>query len=209
MGKVVDITGQVFGRLTAIRRIGQKHNNAIWECLCVCGNICTVNKGHLGQDTNSCGCLRKELSGQRLRKHGLKKSIEYEVWTWMKSRCLNPHNKRYRDYGGRGIRVCERWSNSFENFLQDMGPRPTSSHSIDRIDNSGDYAPENCRWATRFEQVYNRRNNVKITLDGVTMSPLGWSERTGIKIPTIMYRLKQNWTPHEALTRPVIARRRR
>ncbi len=120
----------------------------------------------------------------------------------MKQRCYSHNKRNFADYGGRGIMVCERWRNSFENFLADMGPRPTPLHSIDRIDNSLGYDPANCRWATRTEQNRNKRSNRYMTMNGRTMILTDWAIETGIKRETIKERIRRGWTISRALTTP-------
>ncbi len=151
--------GQRYGQLVAICQTGRnKQYNAIWKFLCDCGKeteklAIKVIHGH----TRSCGCLRKVLFSTLTKTHGLRRTREYKSWAALKQRCLNPDDAAFRHYGERGIKVCERWRDSFENFYADMGPRPSPKHSIDRINNDGNYEPGNCRWATASEQVKNRR----------------------------------------------------
>lgn len=163
--------GRQFGRLTVIRFARREKYLKYWVCQCSCkeNSITIVYQGSLtsGQ-TSSCGCLQKEINRKRLTTHGMRKSPEYRCWSHIKSRCYNPKVKRYENHGGRGIKVCERWLNSFENFYKDMGNRPSKGHSIDRIDNDGNYCPENCRWATRSEQASNRRVQGTIPYYGVS-----------------------------------------
>jgi hypothetical protein len=162
----MDLTGQRFGRLVVDAYASKNRNrNAAWFCKCDCGNEKVVLAINLRKGTTkSCGCLRRDLGrnlGKSSSKHGHavnnNASLEYNIWHGIKQRCLNPNNRNYPLYGGRGILVCKRWENNFSNFLEDMGPRPNREYSIDRIDPDGNYEPPNCRWTTSKEQYKNRR----------------------------------------------------
>jgi hypothetical protein len=165
MTAVIDLSGQRFGRLAVLGRAQRAKPEAYWHCRCDCGVEVVVNGCRLRNgNTRSCGCLRREtaaINGDHNVSHGyarmgIRRHPLYSVWSGMRTRCRNPNNKNWKDYGGRGITVCERWD-KFENFLADMGERPGPSYSIDRIDVEGNYEPGNCRWATPTEQVRNRR----------------------------------------------------
>ena len=134
--------------------------------------------------------------------HGMYGTPEYRSWQHMKSRCFNPNHKNYLDYGGRGIKVCDLWLN-FENFLADMGLKPTAKYSIDRIDNDGDYCPDNCKWSTQTEQVNNRRSNRLITIDDVTLTIAQWAKKMGFGKKVIGDRLKLGWSEFDAVMTPV------
>lgn len=164
--KRINLIGQVFGRLTVVAEAGlNSRRQSLWECRCSCGEqhivlSTSLRSGH----TTSCGCYNKERFQVRSLVHGharqKKETAEYRSWQHAKARCINPNVWNYKNYGGRGIKMCEKWLNSFESFLADMGPRPSSKHSLDRWpDHNGDYEPSNCRWATAKEQQNNRRNN--------------------------------------------------
>lgn len=152
-----DETGMRYGRLVVLRYAG----NYKWSCVCDCGSFVAVLGPELRRDrVRSCGCLNNEVRSLTARKtftkHGMSDSQAHRQWRGMLARCRNPNNHKFKDYGGRGIKVCERWL-VFENYLSDMGLRPSPVHSIDRIDVDGDYEPSNCRWATPKEQAANKR----------------------------------------------------
>lgn len=200
---IKDLTGSVFGRLTALERSTRIRESdgkriTLWNCRCECGESVVVQMSNLtsGQ-VKSCGCLTVRHGGS-LRG---RRTPEYRAWHHMLERCRDPKNKRFEDYGGRGIQVCERW-NKFEHFLEDVGQRPSNTHSIERTDNDKGYDPSNARWATRNEQTRNTRRNVFITFSGETLCLTDWATRYGIATQKIQYRLKSGWSIERALTVP-------
>lgn len=200
---IKDITGQRFGRLvvTGLSEKRRPSNTKItyWHCTCDCGNKCIVGKSTLIENTTrSCSCLNTE----RITKHSLCKNDIYKIHEGIIQRCLNPNKTEYKNYGGRGIKVCERWKNSVAAFYEDMGDRPTPKHSIDRINVNGDYEPSNCRWATREEQQNNRRNNVNITFNGKTQTLTQWAKELSIAKSTLAYRVK-NWSIQKAFSEKI------
>lgn len=202
--RALDLTGQRFGRLVAVCYAGHRGKRRLWQCHCDCGATTAALAELLrGGYTKSCGCLQREARGASSRTHGRTKSKEYGIWTAMIRRCANPNVKRYGDYGGRGIKVCHRWRESFVAFAAYMGPRPEGA-TLERINNDGHYEPSNVVWATRREQANNTRRNRLITCGRTTRTLATWSRLTGIRSDTIKERLNRGWTPEEALTRPLV-----
>lgn len=185
MPKALDLVGRRFGRLLVLERAAVTGaRNAMWRCKCDCGNYTTAAASNLGKTKFSCGCFQAEsarstLGVNRLSRdhlHGLSQTPEWGAWSRMKDRCYNPNYEKYHRYGARGIEVCERWRENFEAFYEDMGKRPSKRHSIDRIDNDGDYRPGNCRWATNRVQTMNSTTPHFIAINGVSRCVTDWCE---------------------------------
>lgn len=198
-----DLAGKKFGKLTAISISHKKDSGAFWHCECECGNKTIVRSAKLNNgSTRSCGCLIG-TSGTHL----LSKTTEYSIWTNIKTRCYNPKHRYFYRYGGRGIVLCERWSESFENFLADMGPRPSPKHTIDRINNDGNYEKANCRWATMQEQQNNKSSNEHIEYFGVRLTLAEAGRISHLKESAIRRRLKLGWTINNAMSAPLSSER--
>lgn len=206
------IQGERFFRLTAMEPLDNNFNsNTTWKCQCACGNTWNVKAGHLKSgNTKSCGCLKREKStanGHANKTHGLTKTVEYKTWSAMKRRCYNPETESYSDYGARGITVCERWKNSFENFLADMGKRPSNEHSIERINVDGHYEPGNCKWGTIDEQNNNKRTSVHFVMDGEKLSLTQIARKYDIPIATLVSRIYRDKLPIEEAVLKIANRR--
>jgi len=152
-----------------------------------------------------CANVAKKGKPGLTKTHGMSKSPTYRIWIALRRRCYVETASGFALYGGRGVRVCARWA-SFENFLSDMGERPSGDHSIDRIDNNGNYEPGNCRWATDTEQARNKRNNVLLTAHGTTKTMAEWTEQSSVTTGAITYRLRTGWSPEDAVSLPAGAR---
>ena len=201
-----DLTGEAFGLLTAVRCVGSGGTNggAVWEFRCGCGavkNIPAVNVTRTRRPARTCGAV-VHVKASRHRTHGRTNTPEYSVWRSVVARCTKPTDRRFKNYGGRGITVCDRWL-KFENFLADMGQRPAPGLSVERKNNDGPYSPENCVWATAAEQVANRRNTHRLTLNGVTKTLAEWAREIGLPWRTLHGRIfDYHWTVERALTTP-------
>lgn len=203
----LELSGKRFTRLVAVSRTERRRRGlVVWECVCDCGEIVHVTSTNLNLGlTRSCGCYQKDMQREAITKHGRARTPEYRAWVDLKTRCTSSSNSRWEGYGGRGIKVCDRWLESFENFYADMGDRPSVKHSIDRIDNDGDYCPENCQWATPKEQYSNRSTNRYLTYQGRTLNVTEWSAEIGISREVLYNRLSKGWSEERALTTPLKA----
>jgi hypothetical protein len=213
--RILNVIGDTYGRLTVIANAdpkvdggGQPRRMALVQC--ECGNVLPMQLGPMRDGrTTSCGCFQRECMsevGKANKRHGMWNSPEHAVWRAMKDRCLNP---RCEGYGGRGITVCAEWANSFERFYGDVGSRPSEIHSLDRVDNDGNYEPGNVRWATRKEQANNTRSNRSLTFDGRTQHVSEWATELGIPHSTIHTRLTRGETVESALSTTRMPGRRR
>ena len=210
MGTFSDLTGERFGRLVVIERVGTDRNKKpLWKCRCDCGNTTIVTPQPLKEGRiKSCGCLHQERMNAGNIKHGKRYSRLYKIWVGISQRTNNEKNPSYKHYGGRGICVCDEWLNDFQAFYDwSVTNGYNDNLTLDRIDNDGNYEPSNCRWATQKEQMNNTRVNRLITLDGETHTVKEWSEITGIPSNVIHARIhKLRWSEQEAITKEVKGR---
>ncbi len=205
MSKVIDRTGLRYGRLLVIDRAGSNaKQRSTWNVVCDCGNKLVVDRDSLNSGkVKSCGCLRQESYYTNHKTHGRSKTTEYNTWMGIKARCNNEQHPCYYNYGGRGIKVCDRWMESFENFIEDVGKKPDAGSSLDRINNNEGYSKKNCRWASAKEQANNMRCNRLVTVDGMTKSASEMADYFGIKLAVVMCRLNRNWPIDEVFKKPL------
>lgn len=201
----LELINKKFGRLTVVSKnsINSPSNNSRWDCVCDCGNKTTVIGSKLiNGHTSSCGCFHIEQIREASKTHGKRSSNEYSIWCGLKSRCLNENGQVFDRYGGRGITVCEDWRGSFEAFHKDMGTRPSSEHSIERLDNNKGYGPDNCVWATPIEQANNRRSNSHFDHDGQIKTIAEWARQYNVPHSKFNKRLKLGWAFDKAVFTP-------
>lgn len=205
----LDITDQVFRHLTAIEYVRTtERGHAVWKFRCACGKEIERQSSQVTfGNTGSCGCATNKLKAESKITHGISNKPEYSSYRAMISRCYRPSNPLFHRYGGRGIKICERWLGEIgpANFFADMGARPTREHSIDRIDNDGDYTPENCRWATRAEQAASRSTTRLVTVDGVTKNQAEWDRDLGNGLNIVGDRIRRGWDKEVAIKTPPAA----
>lgn len=200
-----DLTGKRFGRLVAVEGI-KKDNGFYWKCKCDCGNYTEVLPQHLKRNLiRSCGCLRVEVSSQTNKRHGMKETRLYKVWLDMKARCCNSSDSHYKDYGGRGITVCDEWKDDFMSFYEwAIANGYRDNLTIDRKDVNGNYEPSNCRWATYKEQANNKRANIILEYKGRKQTMAEWAEEIGMNYVTFQRRIKNyKWSIEKAIETPV------
>lgn len=210
--RLIDLTGKRFGRLIVLKRVpNDNHGNVNWECLCDCGNKKIIRGAHLrGGLTSSCGCynhenivsLGKKWGGHN-KIHGMKHSRLYDLWSNMKARCYNPKTDSFEWYGAKGIKVCKEWKHDFLKFYKwAMANGYKENLSIDRLDNTKDYSPENCKWSTMKEQQNNRSNNHIVNFNGATYTLAELADKFKIDYFLLRNRLKRGWTIERAINTP-------
>ena len=213
MSKLIDLTGKTVGKLLVIKRAENKGKHTAWICECECGNKTIVQTNHLREKSIvSCGCHKNNLARENHLKHGHNKrglrSGAYSTWAHIKGRCCNPNDQDYKDYGGRGIKVCSKWldkENGFINFYNDVSKLPhfgEKGYTLNRIDNDGNYELSNVEWADDITQANNRRNNHLETYKGKTQSISMWAMEYSIPYNKLFLRLKNGWSIEKALNTP-------
>lgn len=197
----VNIIGNVYNRLTVLSYAGKKTSHQLWLCRCECGNtIITRGDGLKSGHATSCGCFHKEQLIKSITKHDSCYTFMYKTYKSMLQRCNNPNHRHYHRYGGRGIKVCDKWQgdNGFLNFYADMGDKPSPKHSIDRIDNNLGYFKENCRWATQKQQNSNKVNNVFVEINGEKFTVAEACRLYNKPLKMVSYRLRKGLSIEEA-----------
>lgn len=200
---IKDMAGLRFTRVVVLNRTASDRNgNARWACLCDCGTQFETHGFNLRNgSTKSCGCLTTEQLIERETRHGRSGTPEYLSWAGMFQRCNNANNVRYHRYGARGISVCERWKD-FAIFFADMGERPSSAHTLERIDGNGNYEPGNCKWATKADQNRNKCDNRYIEYKGQRLTVMDASKLAGLSFGGLKFRLNQGWDIDRAMETP-------
>jgi hypothetical protein len=201
--RILDLAGQRFTRWFVVGFNSVSRHKTWWLCRCDCGleklvDACSLRTGK----SQSCGCYRSEATTRRMMKHGKAYHPLYSCWKDMLTRCYKPNHKHFKSYGGRGIKVCERW-HKCANFIEDMGPKPSARHTLERIDNSKGYEPGNCKWATRIEQANNTRTCRMINLHGETRTLSSWCHQLGFGVSTIRWRMDHGMNAEEAFSQPI------
>lgn len=206
MGAFVDLTGERYGRLTVVSKAGKRGKQICWKCICDCGTEKVIQGNSLKSGRiRSCGCLHKEIVGSIRKSHGETGTRLYQAWENMRARCNRPSAKRYKDYGGRGITVCEEWNCSYETFRDwALNNGYSDELTLDRIDVNGNYEPANCRWISNSAQQNNKRNSRNITYAGKTQTLSQWAKEIGITPKGLENRLdRDGWSIEKALTTPL------
>lgn len=202
--KIIDLTGKVYGRLTVISLDGSMHKQSRWQCLCDCGKMTVVYAFSLKSGcTKSCGCLHKEIISKPRGVNEDTKSKEYRAWAGMKTRCYLTSSVGFKYWGGRGIKVCDRWLHSYKNFLSDMGRAPSKKHTLERKDNNKNYGPDNCKWATMKEQAQNRRGTISV--NGVSL--FDYCSSNNLPYSRVVNRIRRGWSINDAINIPKLLHR--
>lgn len=201
MRKISFNQGDKVGMCFFIREVDPLNGKRRAIFICKCGKEFESGIQSIRNQNNSCGCVKKQSGVSKLTKHGLSGIAEHLIWSAAKSRCFNPKNKSYDNYGGRGIVMSKEWSDSFQKFYEDMGPRPSPELSLERNDNDGPYSKENCKWGTKEEQDSNKRSSVKLTFNGEILTISQWAKRLGFNRNLIRDRINRGWSVEDSLTK--------
>jgi len=213
MPKKIDLTGQRFGRLVVLYESEERKGGRVtWHCRCDCGNEVDIRGGDLTSGrTTSCGCYKRERTAEARTVHGMNRRGErhpvYGVWAAILTRCENPNHKQYKDYGGRGIKVCDEWHDAQVFIDWALANNWRKSLTLDRVNNDGNYEPSNCHWVTRKENNRNKRSNRLITFDGKTQTMAEWAEELNISYHALKHRISRyHWPIERALTESIRGR---
>lgn len=204
--KALDLIGKKFNRLLVVKKAGRKNYKVMWECVCDCGNTTFVNTFYLiNNKIRSCGCLHREQLIERNTTHNQRHTKLYETWKRMRDRCNRPNATQYKDYGGRGIKVCDEWDKNFQSFYNWAYQNGYNEDlTIDRIDNNKGYSPDNCRWATYKEQMRNKRTNHIITYKNQSKCISEWCEELNLSYSAVFGRLRRGWSIEKTFETPTI-----
>lgn len=201
---LADIAGHRFGKLVAVLPVAMTKSGAVWLFQCDCGEEKQVRLGNVRNGhTSSCGCLHRQKAKEANTTHNMSRTAVYKVWAAMVGRCCNPDDAGYPHYGGRGINVAQRWRESFAAFIEDMGPRPTANHSIERLDNDGNYEPGNCVWLVQKEQGQNTRRVRRFRFRGSHLTIRQLSLQYGIPHRSLLRRIDAGWPIERAVLEPL------
>lgn len=210
MSKLIDLTGLVFSKVTVIKRLPNHNRVTIWECICECGNKTKACSYDLQNKKNiSCGCYRAKFIAKARTKHGLNNTTYSKILGGIKQRCYNKKCPKYKNYGGRGIKVCDEWigEHGIVNFINDMGERLSPQHSIERDDVNGDYCKDNCYWATQYVQSRNKTSTVNIEYNGIVKCITDWATYLNMPRLTLRARIfKHGWSIEKAFETPIATR---
>jgi hypothetical protein len=207
-----NLSGQFFGGVSVVCYAGSQNQTSMWYCRCVCGNFFIAMSSNLQRgNTTSCGCFHSQRCSEAHKTHGFtnkQRESGYGCWASMKQRCLDPNSISYPHYGARGIKICDRWLESFKNFYADMGPRPSLKHSIERKNNDGNYEPQNCVWATGLEQAFTKSNVIHVMFEGKKVVLAEAIRKSGLTNGCVYARVERGWNPQDAIDTPLMRRKR-
>lgn len=200
----IEMIGRKFGDWIVLEEVEKRNNKRAFLCQCACSKQYVVMGDNLRNGTSEqCMSCSSKIKGGKHKTHGMTNTKVFDLWHSIKQRCNYPKHRSYKNYGAKGIRICERWAQSFEAFYEDMGDPPSLTHQIDRIDSKGNYEPGNCGWVTPKEQQNNKSNNVNLTFLGVTQSVAMWADKLGVNPTTLHWRISAGWSDAAVVSTPV------